>query len=135
MNRTKFKELAPAEDKLFEVELLLQVILAPEAGMWVAQAIEIDYAAAGDSLEDVKERFEDGLASTIHTHLEMFGNLDSLIVPAPPKQWRDLWEQKGKRLSRFSQTTLHQVVERSEFENLAQFFPFETINYYTTQAS
>lgn len=125
---------APKDEiELVEVELLdLQVILAPEAGMWVAQAIEIDYAATGSTLEDVKERFEDGLAGTVHEHLQAYGNLDSLLKPAPAKDWQDLWRQKGKRLSRFSQTTVHEVMNRPELENVAELFPFDTINYFTT---
>jgi hypothetical protein len=118
------------------VELLnLQVIVAPEAGMWVAQAVEIDYAAAGESLEDVKERFEDGLAATIHEHLLMFGHLDSLLASAPAKQWHDLWKQKGKRLTSFSQTTVHELVARSERDDVARFFPFDRIAYFTAAVS
>lgn len=128
---------AAAEEgkRLIEAELLnLQVILAPEAGMWVAQAVEIDYAAAGESLEDVRERFEDGLAGTIHEQLKMFGDLDALLTPAPARQWHDLWRQQGKRLTWFGETTLHEVVSRSEMDAVARFFPFDKIAYFTAAA-
>lgn len=123
---------AEHEEQLLEVEPLnLQVILAPEAGMWIAQAIEIDYAAAGESLDDAKERFEDGLAGTISENLKRFGNLDSLLGPAPPKPWHELWKQNGKRLSSLSKTTLDDFAARSQLGDVTQFFPFDKIAYFT----
>ena len=82
-------ELAPAKTAIIGI-LGLQVVLAKQDSSWVAQGIELDYAAAGTSLDDVKKRFEDGLCETIQEHLDHFGNLDHLMVEAKAAVWLDL---------------------------------------------
>ena len=61
----------------------LQVVVAPEGDFWVAQALEIDYAAAGDSPDDAVTRFEAGLESTLKLHKSRRIPLKS----APPFDW------------------------------------------------
>ena len=78
---------APAEATVGILDL--QVVLAKDGDGWVAQGIELDYAACGSSKEDVKARFERGLGATIQAHLNHFGDIDRLIVPAAPP-WTQL---------------------------------------------
>ncbi len=99
----------------------LQVIIAPDGDQWVAQALEIDYAAAGDSKEDVKQRFQNGLTATIGEHFKRFGGIDELLTPPPPSYWRDLL--KTGQMELFSSVSTH------EFE-MPPGFPFGQINYY-----
>lgn len=107
------------------VALNLQVILAPDGDQWVAQAIEIDYAAAGDSKEDAKERFQEGLTRTITAHFKRFGHLDNFVVSAPAAYWRD--QVKKGDMYLFKAVSMH------EFEEAAvPGFPFGTINFYTS---
>lgn len=61
----------------------LRVLVKETNSHWFAQGIEVDYAAAGDSLEDVKDRFEKGLTATIHLHLERYGTIEKLLRFAP----------------------------------------------------
>ena len=41
---------------------------------WYAQGIEIDYAAQGNSVEEVKERFGSGLYATNSKQTALYGN-------------------------------------------------------------
>jgi hypothetical protein len=103
----------------------LQVIIAPDGNQWVAQAIQIDYAAGGDSEEDAKLRFEMGLEATIHEHLKMFGHLDNLLVPAPAELWRPLFKKKS--LQRYNQVSVHHY---SPLTESCDQFPFGGLEFF-----
>jgi hypothetical protein len=66
----------------------LTVLITNDDGSWFAQGLEIDYAAEAKSLEDLKPRFEDGIAATVREHLRVFGQLEGFLVPAPPEVWK-----------------------------------------------
>jgi len=77
----------------------LRVLIIPDEGGWFAQGLEIDYAAGGDSVEDVKQRFQQGLESTIHEHLRVFGNIDNLLnKQAPSEEW-ELYAKNKKQFA------------------------------------
>lgn len=65
-----------------DVRLLRVIILADSEG-WYAQGFEMDHDAEGSSLEEVKERFETGLAGLVRAHLDLFGHLSTLVGPTP----------------------------------------------------
>lgn len=103
--------------------LNLQVVLAPDGDSWIAQAIEFDYAAAGDSPEDVKRRFQDGLVATIQEHFNIFGGPENLLETRPPADfWLDLVKSSGQKW-RYTQVSLH------EFVPAPHLFPFGKISY------
>jgi hypothetical protein len=61
----------------------LRVLLTEEEpGIWVAQGLEIDYAAQGRSAAEVKQRFQDGLRATITEQLKHHRSIKPLLVPA-----------------------------------------------------
>lgn len=84
-------------------------ILKDESGGWFAQGMDIDYAAQGKTLKEVKSRFEAGLTATIHEHLQAYGGLSQFLRPAPPEAWTEYYDGLGgKRLS-YSQVSIHQL--------------------------
>ncbi len=103
----------------------LRVVVVKDGSQWFAQGLELDYAAAGDSKEDVKSRFQDGLASTVQEHLKMYGSVERILKVAPQEAW-DLWLDQGDNYT-FSQASLH-FAEQSEFA-----FPFSGIAYLESQ--
>lgn len=98
----------------------LRVAILPEGNFWIAQGLEIDYVAQGTSIEDVKTQFDDGLACTIHQHLQIFGNIDNLLSPAPRKIWKEVLNPKAIH-NRYSQISNHQVIRDA--------FGFEKVDY------
>jgi len=102
----------------------LRVVITNDDGSWFAQALEIDYAAQGKSMEDVKKRFEHGLAVTIDEHLKIYGSIKMLLQPAPPEVWVELLEH-AKLAKRFSQISIH----------VHQALPFEGIDYFEPEAA
>lgn len=84
----------------------LRVVITNDDGSWFAQALEIDYAAEGASLEHVQRCFEDGLKSTVNEHLRLFGTIDKLISPAPSEVWREVLKADPQPF-RYSQLSLH----------------------------
>lgn len=87
----------------------LHVIITHDDESWFAQAAEIDYAAQGDSLEDVKSRFQQGLCATIHEHLTVYGTIDHLIHPAPPEVWKEIVSISEGAQHEYSQLSIHLV--------------------------
>lgn len=68
----------------------LRVLIVNDDSSWFANGLEIDYAAQGSSLKDVKHRFERGLAATIDQHLKVYGSIDRILKPAPEDVWVEL---------------------------------------------
>jgi len=101
----------------------LRVLIVPDGNFWFAQGFEIDYAVQGDSIPDVKKKFEDGLEATIHHHLRIFGDIRNLLKVAPNEVWLDLWATAKAQEKRYSQISMHQVSKQSRV------LPFENIEY------
>jgi hypothetical protein len=91
----------------------LRVVIIEDGDLWFAQGLEIDYAAQGETIEDVKHKFESGLACTIHEHLKTYGNIEDILRIAPSEVWEKMFSAaaKGKHFS-FSQVSFHQNVQK-----------------------
>jgi len=83
----------------------LQVVISRDGKGWLAQGLEIDYAAGGPTLAKVKKNFEKGLKGTINLHLKMYETIDTLLKPAPPSVWKGTY-WAGKHYT-FSQISFH----------------------------
>jgi hypothetical protein len=70
-------------DGFFEVELRVRVVTYQDhsSGMYIAQCIDVDYMASGDSEEDAEQRFVIGFNDTVDFYLEEHGSLDHFIRP------------------------------------------------------
>ena len=68
----------------------LQVIVAADGDGWVAQGIEIDYAAGGDNPADAMNRFAVGLEATAQASLSNHGNLTAFLRPTKIEDWLPL---------------------------------------------
>ena len=104
----------------------LRVIICEEDGLWFAQGLEIDYAASGNSLDEVQRNFEHGLAATVGLHLQTFETIKTLLVPAPAKVWQELAGEKERY--EFTQISAHEF-EAAPFETL----PYAGISYLERQ--
>lgn len=100
----------------------LNVFVSHEQNQWFAQGIEIDYAACGDSLEDVQTWFEAGLKKTIHAHLARFESIDRLLKSAPESEYQELTEAEPFT---FWLVTFHRASDWKEEIP----FPFSGITY------
>ncbi len=67
----------------------LHVLITPASSGngFFAQAYEIDYAVHGSSLEQVKERFVNGLTATVHHYMQIFGGVDNLLKQVNTDWW------------------------------------------------
>ena|SRR5579859_6972151 len=87
----------------------LRVIVTNDDGGWFAQGLEIDYAAQGESLEEVKKNFEHGLGATIQAHLTIHGNLDQFFKPAPQEVWQELSKGVANKTLTLQHISTHEV--------------------------
>lgn len=73
------------------VNAVVRVLLFRDGAQFVAQSLEVDYCAAGDSIEEAKENFLRGFAATIDLNLRKFGTLANMIEPAPAKYFQQFY--------------------------------------------
>ena len=76
----------------------LRVVLIQDDDAWFAQGLEIDYAAQGSSVEDVKKKFAQGLCATLHENLKAYGNIERILRVAPPQVWNELFYNPGSAI-------------------------------------
>jgi hypothetical protein len=97
----------------------IRVILFKEDGVWIAQGLEIDYAASGSTRKEAQKNFEIGLEGTVDLHIKIHKGIDNLLKVAPEDIWKSLY-QKGTEY-RFTQITFH--------DDLFKALPFTGIDY------
>lgn len=110
----------------------LRVLLLNDDGSWFAQGLEIDYAAQGATLEEVKRRFQDGLMGTVSEHLRMYGDIGKLLQPAPSEIWQKIVQPQCQRQT-FTQISFHQIGQVSRHVSSA--LPFEGISFIQQEAA
>lgn len=99
----------------------IRVAIVPDGAAFFAQGLEIDYAAQGSTVEEVKQNFEVGLEATIQQHLKIYGNIRQLLHPAPAEVWQELIPEKTAIHNRYFHVSEHSI------EN--EVFPYEGIKY------
>ena len=98
----------------------IRVLLLPDGGAWFAQGLEIDYAAQGETLEEAKKEFEDGLEAMVQEHIRVHGNIRKLLQVAPNEMWNIANDLTGAQLKRYSQVTHHHIIkENSNYEGIS----------------
>jgi hypothetical protein len=102
----------------------LRVFIIEDEGMWFAQCQDINYAAQGASLAEVKQNFEQGLAATVDEHLKVFGNIENLLASIPSSRIRQELMRKIPQAFRYSQVTIHRLPEA-----LQKVIPFQAIEF------
>lgn len=89
------------------IDALRVIIVEESPGVWSALGVEIDYAASGKSIDEVRQNFERGLALTIGANIRKFGTIERLLRFSPPSEWVALTESGGQH--QFSLETLHEI--------------------------
>lgn len=104
--------------------LSMRVIIVQDSpNTWFAQSLDINYAAGGLSIEEVKRNFEQGLSGTLKAHLEKFGNIDRIMQSPPFEDWGHLLENAGQ--FEFSMGESH----RLDQDILTHHLPYQGIAY------
>lgn len=102
----------------------IRVLILDDDGSWFAQGLEVDYCAQGDTVEDVKQRFQEGLCETIAEHLMTYGDIGRLLKIAPQEEW-DLLREKRDHIT-FSMATMfmpQKLTEKFEDFDFLSSFP------------
>lgn len=106
--------------------LSLRVLLVEDTSGWFAQGLDIDYAASGLTVDEVKKSFEVGFCATVHEHLVMHGSIDRLLKPADQDVWKEFYEsRKGLQ---FSCIQLHSLAEDCDSQETLE-LPFDSIQF------
>jgi hypothetical protein len=127
MESNQVTAFARHETQTAIVGLILQVLLARDGSSWIAQALDLDYATAGTSLEDVKRRFEMGLCETMQIHFNLFGNLSNFLHRPPEEEWQGLL--KTADAQQYIQVSVHEFPKRKQDQPSPFPFPFGGIRY------
>lgn len=78
----------------------LKVWIYQNRGDWIAQGLDIGFAASGKNAEEARERFMRGLFATIDENLRRFGSLDHLVRPAEADCWI-AWRKAVRHTNRY----------------------------------
>lgn len=105
----------------------IRVIIIPDGAAYFAQGLEIDYAAQGSTVEEVKKNFEVGLEATIQQHLKIYGNIKGILQPAPPDVWQELVPEKTAVHNRYWHMSEHTIEDSA--------LPYDGINYLVAAAA
>ena len=105
----------------------IRVLLFREDGFWYAHGLEIDYLAQGDTIEEAKKSFEDGLTRTIHEHLKIHGNIEHIMQVAPQEIW-ELVFQPGTLVCRYHPVSFDPWGETTALPPHVT-CPFQSIDY------
>jgi len=108
----------------------LSVLIVPDGDFWFAQGIEINYGAQGDSAEDAKKNFQEGLVATINQHLKIYGNIEKILKFASPDILKEAADNKPA-IKRFAWISLHEVLAPEAQQKI----PFDGIDYRVLQAA
>jgi hypothetical protein len=101
----------------------LHVLVVPDGKGWFAQAFEIDYGVQGNTLDEVKARFESGLSATIHHNIDIFGGIESMLHPN--QDWYLMKAQNEGQEYDYSCVEMHQVPPK--FAKHFKFIHYETV--------
>lgn len=88
--------------------------------VWYAQGLDVDFAASGESLEDVQRRFSRGLHSTIEAHLYKYGDA-SRLQRTPRSVWKRFFDD--------DMYDVHLIGVESFPDAQAEDFPFTELAY------
>lgn len=102
------------------------LIIQDSTETWFAQSLDIDYAASGETLEDVQKNFERGLSATIRAQLDRFGNIDKIMKTPVIDNLSEFDGCDGYKMS-------HVVHDIGGF--LSSKLPFQKIDYTITAAA
>lgn len=106
----------------------IRVFLVPDGSGWYAQALDLDYAAGGNSIEEAKEKFQIGLAETVREHLKYFGSIKKFLVPAPPDDWKEYLDAP-ESLNLYSTVDAFDLVKQAGETIEKEDFPFGEIKF------
>ena len=111
----------------------LRVIITYDADSdsWFARGLEIDYAAQGESLKDVKKRFYEGLRQTVQENLTTYGDVTHILKVAPPEVWAEYFTNAQALRKIHSQVSTYQLQIATEVfpVDLQNELTFEGISY------
>jgi predicted RNase H-like HicB family nuclease len=106
----------------------LHVLLAQDGEFWVAQSVEIDYVVQGNSIEEAKKNFENGLEATIDLNLRMYGNIEGLLMSRNEVLQEAARNKRSLKL--YWQVTMHDMGVKSK-----QALPFDGISFLVAKES
>lgn len=99
------------------IKTLNVVVDEEKSNIWFAQGLELNYAAGGNSFEEVMIYFQEGLLATIHNHLKLYRSFNRLLKPSCYASAWDLY---------YKSTILSSTIVRF---NTLDSFPFKEINF------
>lgn len=104
-------------------KLHLTVLLNKEEGGWFAQGLELDYAACGETLEEVQYNFINGLSLTVGEYIKMHGSIEKFLKPAPTEVWESYYKTVNSKAELIALKE-KQNKDDDIFANLKKSLPF-----------
>lgn len=108
----------------------LHVLVTKDGDWWLARGLQIDYAAQGKSLDEVKENFCRGLMATADAYLKEFGSIEKLLRPSPDVL-REMANASERKILSLSLESVHETARPLPSKvRAAQRLPFSGISFF-----
>lgn len=127
MQKLNYQNVAHVHDgDRHAVAAALWVLITPaDAGGYVAQGLQIDYVATADTLDEVKDRFAQGLLKTIESLIRRNRPLSALFKSkTPPEAWQAYMDS-----TRQDHLVCGTVVDLRQKLPAGSNFPFSALEY------
>jgi len=112
--------------KAAQVEIKgLRVLITRDGEHWFAQGLEIDYSAYGATVDDVKDKFAEGLCRSLAANISAFGHTNNFVKIAPEEEWKRFL-QGGAEEFRLSMVRDIELPDNLPDPGL----PFDSIHFY-----
>ena len=96
----------------------LRVVIVPDGDSLFAQGLDIDYAAQGVDMAEVKANFARGLRATVNQHLQLYGNIKRLLKAASPEMCQDILLDSSAQFKLLPHVSAHEVHEAIPYANI-----------------
>lgn len=129
MKTISYENVAHVNDgDLHAVAAALRVLITPaDAGGFVAQGLEIDYVATGETVVEAQDHFARGLCLTIESLIRRNRPLSALFKNrTPPEAWQAFMDSETKDM-----LTCATVVDLRPKLPKNSSFPFDVLAYCT----
>jgi hypothetical protein len=101
----------------------LRVWLFQEDDQWIAQGIDIDYAASGETVERAKEMFELGFCLTLVENIRRYGSIERFVSKRVPKEIEDGWQRALDQHRLLEEQTPFSVPRDGSCQGVARLLP------------
>ena len=101
----------------------LNVMIYQEGNFWVAQGLEIDHVTQGQSVAEVKQRFQEAFTLCLNEHLRKYHSIERFLVVPPREVLLDMEKRSENPIQYTHVSLVIETLRRTAKLNFLQQIP------------